>query len=78
MGSTRVRVKKKERSMTDNIINFEDYKKKNEGEVAPAKVVMTTDDLEVILAKVQKQKEQIEKQKKEIAEQREEILKSLK
>ena len=47
----------------DNVIKFEDYKKKNEGGFAPVKVMMTTDDLEVILAKVQKQKEEIEKQK---------------
>ena len=57
----------------DNIINFEDYKKKNKGGFAPVKVMMTTDDLEVILAKVQEQKEQIEKQKEEIAEQRKQI-----
>ena len=57
----------------DNVINFEDYKKKNEGGFAPVKVMMTTDDLEVILAKVQKQKEAIEKQRQEIAEQRKKI-----
>ena len=50
-----------------------DYKKKNEGGFAPVKVMMTTDDLEVILAKVQKQREQIEEQKQEIAEQRKQI-----
>ena len=57
----------------DNIINFDDYKKKHKGGFAPVKVMMTTDDLEVILAKVQKQKEEIEKQKQEIAEQRKQI-----
>ena len=57
----------------NNIINFEDYKKKNKGGFAPVKVMMTTDDLEVILAKVQEQKDQIEKQKEEIAEQRKQI-----
>ena len=58
----------------DNVINFEDYKKKNEGGFAPVKVMMTTDDLEVILAKVQKQREQIEEQRQEIEEQRQQIL----
>ena len=57
----------------DNIINFEDYKKKHKGGFAPVKVMMTTDDLEVILAKVQKQKEEIEKQRQGIAEQRKKI-----
>ena len=57
----------------DNIINFDNYKKKNKGGFAPVKVMMTTDDLEVILAKVQEQREQIEKQKEEIAEQRKQI-----
>ena len=52
----------------DNIINFEDYKKKNKGGFAPVKVMMTTDDLEVILAKVKKQKEEIEKQRQQILE----------
>ena len=58
----------------NNVINFENYKKKNEGGFAPVKVIMTTDDLEVILAKVQKQREQIEEQKQEIAEQKKQIL----
>ena len=58
----------------DNIINFDDYKKKHKGGFAPVKVMMTTDDLEVILAKVQEQREQIEKQKQEIEEQRQQIL----
>ena len=58
----------------DNIINFDDYKKKHKGGFAPVKVMMTTDDLEVILAKVQEQREQIEKQKQEIAEQKKQIL----
>ena len=58
----------------DNVINFEDYKKKNEGGFAPVKVMMTTDDLEVILAKVQKQREQIEEQRQEIERQRQQIL----
>ena len=57
----------------DNVINFEDYKKKNEGGFAPVKVMMTTDDLEVILAKVKEQKDVIEKQRQEIAEQRKQI-----
>ena len=57
----------------DNVINFEDYKKKNEGGFAPVKVMMTTDDLEVILAKVKEQKDVIEKQRQEIAEQRKKI-----
>ena len=57
----------------DNVINFDDYKKKHKGGFAPVKVMMTTDDLEVILAKVQKQREQIEKQRQEIAEQRKKI-----
>ena len=43
----------------DNIINFEDYKKKNEGGFAPITV--------------EKQREQIEKQRQEIAEQRKQI-----
>ena len=41
----------------------------------PTKVIMTTDDLEVILAKVKKQKEQIKKQYDIIIKQKEEILK---
>ena len=57
----------------DNVIKFEDYKKKNEGGFAPVKVMMTTDDLEVILAKVNEQKNVIEKQRQEIAEQRKQI-----
>ena len=57
----------------DNVIKFEDYKKKNEGGFAPVKVMMTTDDLEVILAKVKEQKDVIEKQRQEIAEQRKQI-----
>lgn len=56
-----------------DVINFEDYKKKNSSK--PKKVIMTTDDLEVILIKVRKQKEQIEKQKLEIAEQKKQIQK---
>ena len=44
----------------DNIINFEDYKKKNEGGFAP----ITVED----------QREQIEKQRQEIEKQREQIL----
>ena len=44
----------------DNIINFEDYKKKNEGGFAP----ITVED----------QREQIEEQRKEIEKQREQIL----
>ena len=43
----------------DNIINFEDYKKKNKGGFAPVTV--------------EEQREQIEKQRKEIAEQRKQI-----
>ena len=57
----------------DNVIKFEDYKKKNEGGFAPVKVMMTTDDLEVILAKVKEQKDVIEKQRQEIAEQKKQI-----
>ena len=44
----------------DNIINFEDYKKKNEGGFAPITV--------------EKQREQIQKQRQEIEEQRKQIL----
>ena len=44
----------------DNVINFEDYKKKNEGGFAP----ITVED----------QREQIEQQRKEIEKQREQIL----
>ena len=43
----------------DNIINFEDYKKKNKGGFAP----ITVED----------QREQIEKQRKKIAEQKKQI-----
>ena len=43
----------------DNIINFEDYKKKNKGGFAPITV--------------EEQREQIEKQRQEIAEQRKQI-----
>ena len=44
----------------DNVINFEDYKKKNKGGFAPVTV--------------EQQREQIEKQKQEIEEQRQQIL----
>ena len=44
----------------DNIINFEDYKKKNKGGFAPVTV--------------EQQREQIEKQRQEIEEQRQKIL----
>ena len=44
----------------DNIINFEDYKKKNKGGFAPVTV--------------EQQREQIEKQKLDIEEQRQQIL----
>ena len=44
----------------DNIINFEDYKKKDKGGFAPVTV--------------EQQREQIEKQKQEIEEQRQQIL----
>ena len=44
----------------DNIINFEDYKKKNEGGFVP----ITVED----------QREQIDEQRKEIEKQREQIL----
>lgn len=63
MGSTRVRVKKKERSMTYNVINFEEYKKKRKGGFAPVTV--------------EEQREQIELQREEIEEQRREILKGI-
>ena len=43
----------------DNVINFEEYKKKNKGGFAP----ITVED----------QREQIEKQRKEIAEQKKQI-----
>ena len=43
----------------DNIINFEDYKKKHKGGFAPVTV--------------EKQREEIEKQRQEIAEQRKQI-----
>ena len=43
----------------DNVINFEDYKKKNKGGFAP----ITVED----------QREQIEKQRQEIAEQKKQI-----
>ena len=44
----------------DNVINFEEYKKKNKGGFAPITV--------------EEQREQIEKQRQEIAEQRQQIL----
>ena len=44
----------------DNIINFDDYKKKNKGGFAPVTV--------------EQQREQIEKQRQEIEEQRKQIL----
>ena len=44
----------------DNVINFEEYKKKNEGGFAPITV--------------EKQREQIQKQRQEIEEQRKQIL----
>tara|TARA_R100000315_G_C5151866_1_gene87045 strand:+ start:473 stop:670 length:198 start_codon:yes stop_codon:yes gene_type:complete len=56
----------------NNIIIFPKNKKIHE---EPTKVIMTTDDLEVILAKVKKQKEQIKKQYDIIIKQKEEILK---
>ena len=53
----------------DNVIPFP------KRDVEVEKVLMTTDDLEVILAKVKKQKEQIKKQYDIIIKQKEEILK---
>ena len=44
----------------DNVINFEDYKKKNKGGFAPITL--------------EEQREQIEKQRQEIEEQRQQIL----
>tara|TARA_B100000927_G_scaffold235449_1_gene195963 strand:+ start:1139 stop:1291 length:153 start_codon:yes stop_codon:yes gene_type:complete len=44
----------------DNVINFEDYKKKDEGGFAPVTI--------------EEQREQIEKQRQEIVEQRKQIL----
>jgi len=44
----------------DNVINFAEYKKKNEGGFAPVTI--------------EEQREQIEKQKQEIAEQKKQIL----
>ena len=58
--------------MTDNIIIFPKPKKVRE---EPAKVIMTTDDLEVILAKVKKQNEQIKKQHDMLVKQQEQIIK---
>ena len=53
----------------DNVIPFP------KRDVEVEKVLMTTDDLEVILAKVKKQKEQIQKQHNMLIKQQEEILK---
>ena len=58
--------------MTDNIIIFPKEKIIKE---EPTKVIMTTDDLEVILAKAKKQKEQIKKQYNISIKQQEEIKK---
>ena len=58
--------------MTDNIIIFPKEKIIKE---EPTKVIMTTDDLEVILAKAKKQKEQIKKQYNIIIKQQQEIIK---
>ena len=58
--------------MNNNIIIFPKQKKVYE---EPTKGIMTTDDLEVILAKVKKQKEQIQKQHNMLIKQQEEILK---
>jgi hypothetical protein len=58
--------------MTDNIIIFPKEKIIKE---EPTKVIMTTDDLEIILAKSKKQKEQIKKQYDIIIKQQEEIRK---
>ena len=58
--------------MTDNIIIFPKEKIIKE---EPTKVIMTTDDLEVILAKAKNQKEQIKKQYNIIIKQQEEIKK---
>ena len=58
--------------MNNNIIIFPKQKKVYE---EPTKVIMTTDDLEVILAKVKKQKEQIQKQHNMLIKHQEEILK---
>ena len=58
--------------MNNNIIIFPKQKKVYE---EPTKVIMTTDDLEVILAKVKKQKEQIQKQHNMLIKQQEEIIK---
>ena len=45
----------------DNIINFEDYKKKNEGGFAPVTVEKQREQIEI-------QRQEIEKQRKQIQE----------
>jgi hypothetical protein len=61
--------------MTDNIIIFPNPKVVDE---EPVTVTMTTNDLEVILAKVKKQKEQLKKQHDILIKQQEEIIKQRK
>ena len=43
----------------DNIINFEDYKKKNKGGFAPVTVEEQREQIEIQRKEIEKQKEQI-------------------
>ena len=58
----------------DNIINFEDYKKKHKGGFAPVTVEKQREEIEKQRQEIEKQREQIEKQRQEIEEQRQQIL----
>ena len=43
----------------DNVINFEDYKKKNEGGFAPVTVENQREQIEIQRQEIEKQREQI-------------------
>ena len=58
----------------DNVINFDDYKKKHKGGFAPVTVEEQRKQIEQQREEIEKQREQIEKQRQEIEEQRQQIL----
>ena len=58
----------------DNVINFEDYKKKNEGGFAPITVEDQREQIEKQRQEIAEQRKQIEQQREEIQRQRQQIL----
>ena len=58
----------------DNIINFEDYKKKNKAGFAPVTVEQQREQIEKQRQEIEEQRKQIEQQREEIQRQRQQIL----